>query len=103
MELFLDNDNIVRLSGLFDNALDEYVTDAVVKITIYDLNDVPLTGATWPITLVPDSVKPGDYFAVIPKEIPFVDKQKYMGEVIAEGGINAQWSIEIYGDVRIVR
>ena len=69
LELFAGNSTRVELQGLGSyTAIEEfsYVNDASVSVTIYDSDDNPVAGASWPVTMAYESGSNGNYSGVVP-------------------------------------
>lgn len=95
MELYLDNDHLVRLSGLSNGLTGASISDADVAVTILDETaGTEVAGIAWPLTLDPVAGEPGAYHAVIDQSAELVLGSYYIITVTASdvgSGLDATW------------
>lgn len=61
MELLLLNDNIFELEGVADEITGALIPDAVIGVTLMDLEGAPVQGQSWPSMMFPVIGEPGTY------------------------------------------
>lgn len=82
---YVDNDNVVTLDELTDEAGD-YVNDATVEATLFDLDGDEVTGVTWPITLSYVAASDGLYRGVAGDVAAVADGAEYDVRVDVDDG-----------------
>ncbi len=100
--IYLNNDNLVTLTGLKDVAADAFVNNGTVQLTIKNSSDVDVSGITWPLTMDPESGDNGDYAVIVEQTAVFVDEADYVAVVVVSGsGVgDAEWQIPLRASVR---
>ena len=94
--IFIDNDNIVEVTGLKDELTDTYVNDAIVEATLKSCSTgVEVTGQTWPIVLGYINGSNGDYRGVLQDSLVLSEDALYIVEIEAEGVSKASWTIQV--------
>ena len=88
--IYIDNDNLIELTGLNDK--DGLINDATVEVTIVDTKDLEVEGIVWPLTMDPTGSN-GDYEAVIDKAAEFLENTGYRAIIIvtASAGRDGKW------------
>lgn len=86
MTAFVMNTNALDLLGLKSHTEGVYLNDATVTFTIKDKAGTPVTGSTWPQTMVYITSSNGDYRALLPAALGLIAKQKYTVFIDAAGG-----------------
>lgn len=96
-----NNDMLIELSGLINQADSSFINDATVQATLKDLNGVDVPGITWPVTL-PFSGTDGIYRATVDKAASIDDNTGYKLFVTATspGGLDGDWTIPVGGETR---
>lgn len=101
MTLFLDQENEIELSGLFDPLENEYVNDANVEVIITDRSGVVLSG---PHTMNYVSDSDGRYVGSVPVITSAFDGQRVIVIVEATAGSgfgsHGKWSEPAIFDTR---
>lgn len=82
--LYLENDATLTLTGLTDKA-GEYINDAVVTITIFDLFGVEISGDTWPADMDYVAASNGNYLYNLDDLLGFALNTVYKAKSIAIG------------------
>ena len=96
VRLFRNNDYLVEITDLKNEALDTFYNAATVSVTLKDSAGVTVTGVSWPVTLLYVDASDGVYRGVIDKAIAIVLGQFYTAEIsAAEGGAEAFWEIPL--------
>lgn len=85
MTAFIANTNLLDLVGLKAEVGDEFINDAVVTVTIKDLNGVNLSGETWPLTMEYVSGSDGTYRVALVNTLPFL-RQTYVAHIDVDAG-----------------
>jgi hypothetical protein len=75
-----NNTSYVIVKSIRNQSTGEIINDATVTLIVYDSNDIPMTGDTFPKTLtyIPDSK--GQYEATLSDSIPWVVGEVYTYE-----------------------
>ncbi len=80
------SDNVLRVDGVFDIINKSFLNSAVVSVTIFDVNDVQVTGIVWPIILDYIPASEGDYIGVLSDDAVFTIGSVYRANVIVDAG-----------------
>ena len=77
MPIFIDNTGLVRVTEVEITAVDgtSALSTLAGEFTIYDSNDVEVTGQTWPTALTLNTA--GDYGGIIESDVAFVAGSSY--------------------------
>ena len=101
MPLYIGNDSIVELTGLYDQLTGNYVNNASVQCTVFDANGGALANVGWPIALNYLAASNGVYQGIIPATIQLAEASGYRAQVIAtSGSTTAEWDIPVLGQYR---
>jgi len=106
VDLFIDNDNLLVLDGLWDGidktAADRWLTDGEVAVTVrvLDRNENELVGATWPIAFEFETGSNGRWRATIPAAVKIREGRPYVLDVAVTGDVEARARIPAIGRVR---
>lgn len=84
--IYIGNDSIVRLTGLYAVVDSAYVNDADVAMTITDCHGAEVAGATWPVAMDYVSGSDGDYRAVLGSGLALEAGETYNVRVVADAG-----------------
>ncbi len=100
--IYIDNDNLIELIGLKDIALDTYVNDAAVAITLTDSAGDSVVGQSWPVTLNYVAGSDGDYRATLEDGLTLSVGGKYTAVVTADAGgdLLGKWTVKAVARVR---
>jgi hypothetical protein len=81
---FVGNTNDLLLTGLKSEIENTFLADAVITVTVKDINGVPVVGETWPkpMTYIPGS--DGSYVAGLSHLMHFSDSAKYTAFIDAD-------------------
>lgn len=93
---FIDNNNLIKLSGLRDAAHGIYLNGASVSVTVIDATtDAEIAGQTWPATMeyVPESS--GDYQATLDYDLIVNPAQALIAKVVADAGEGLRLSLRV--------
>jgi hypothetical protein len=90
---FHQNDNLLEVFGLKDEAAGTFLNSATVTVTVTDLKSVQVTGETWPLAMAFVAGSNGDYRATLKDTLGFTAGQEYVADIIADGGtgLKARW------------
>ena len=83
--MFLGNDTIVILENLVDSD-GATVDSATVEATLFDANNLPVTGQTWPLPL--PFVSSGKYQAQLDKAVNILENQQYEMRYTVVNGVD---------------
>ena len=75
------SNNVVYMLNLRDEITNDPVIDADISCTIYDVYGNPVSGQTWPLSLVYQDGTDGDYMGVLDDAIA-LDVGKYYKAVV---------------------
>lgn len=102
--LYMQNDNLLQITGLQDAATGSYINDATVTVTLKDSADVEVTGQSWPTTLGYVASSNGDYQATLSDQLALIDKADYVAEITADGGsgLKGFWTLRVRARERAV-
>ena len=92
---FIDNDNVLRVTGMRNAITGTYLNSRTVTVTLTDSSGTEVTGQSWPLTLtyVPDS--DGEYRATLPYDIGVTGGQTYTARVVGDGGAGLRYSEDL--------
>jgi hypothetical protein len=91
---YLNSDNIITISGLKDVTADTFINTATCAVTLYDSNDVEVSGETWPLTLNYVSASDGIYRATLADTLS-VSAGEYTAIVTADDGAGQKRTFNI--------
>lgn len=86
MTAFVANTNVLDLIGLKSEIEDTFINDAAVSVTVTDIDDVNIAGASWPLTMAYVAASQGNYRAILSDTLPLVAKTSYVAHITADGG-----------------
>jgi len=100
--IFIDNDNLIELIGLKDIALDAFVNDATVQITLTDTAGDEVAGQSWPVTLNYVAASDGNYRATLEDGLVLTPGRKYTAVVTADAGSDllGKWTVKPVAKIR---
>ena len=100
LALYVDNNNVVELSGLTNSITDVVDTGAAVDVTIKDRLGVDVSGETWPVAMT--HVAGGLYRATMKDDLPLTAKDVYTVVVhaVGSGGEIGHWECTMKAQVR---
>lgn len=89
MSVYISNTNILEVRGLQESISGDYVNSlSTVTVAIVDECGQPVSGASWPITMIYTPGTDGDYRAVIPSSTSFSSGEAYFAEISVNAGVN---------------
>lgn len=83
LTIYIDNHNVIELSGLKNSATNVIDTGATVEVTLKDENGNNVAGQTWPATMAHDSG--GLYRATLDEDLDLTPLASYVAHVDATG------------------
>ena len=86
LKLFIDNDNLLALTGLKNYVTSAYINDATVTATLYDASGVEVAGQTWPVSMAYASGTDGIYRATLEYDLTVTTDQVYVAHVEVDAG-----------------
>lgn len=93
--IYIENDNLLQLNGLKNEATGAYVNDAVVTGRLKDETGADVSGQSWPVTLQYVAASNGNYRVTLEETLSLVVGKKYVAEVTAVGnGLNAKFKTQ---------
>jgi hypothetical protein len=93
---FIDNDNLIKLTGLQDAANNIYLNAASVTVTIVDATtESEISGQTWPTTMTYVSGSNGDYQATLEFDLVVIDTQSLRADIVADAGAGLRLSLRV--------
>lgn len=93
---YIDNDNLLRLSGLGDAANGIYLNGASVTVTIVDAaTETEITGQTWPATMSYVNSSNGVYQCTLEYDLNVTEQQTLIGLVVADAGSGLRLSLRV--------
>ena len=84
------SDNLIEVSGLKNRALDTFINNANVTVTLKDKDGAEVVGETWPLTLDKVAGTDGLYRASLKDTLTLGLNEKVTAEVNADGGTGLQ-------------
>lgn len=98
--IYLENDNLVALSGLKNVVTGAYVNTATVRLTLTDMGGSVVPGVD-DVVMQYQEGSDGDYYGIIQDTVSLTDSY-YMAEVTADagGGLKAKWVKRIRATTR---
>lgn len=90
---FHQNDNLLEVLGLKDEAAGSFLNGATVAVTVADLKGNQVSGETWPLVMAFVAGSNGDYRATLKESLGFASGQEYVADITADGGagLKARW------------
>ena len=103
IEFYLDNDNLLSVTGLKNASSGSYMNDAVVTATLKDNAGTLVTGQTFPTTLSYMADTNGNYQATLQDTLNIIESTIYTAEITATSasGLVANWSMDLTATKRI--
>jgi hypothetical protein len=102
--LYIDNNNVIELQSLTNDATGVVDTGATVTVTIQDTSGDSVAGQVWPATLslVSESPLTGKYRATLDYDLVLLANRKYRAVVTAvgSGGEVGKWEVPAVARVR---
>ena len=100
--LYIGNDNLLELNGLFNRGDSQYLNAATVTVTLKDANDQNVSGQVWPTTMQYVTASNGNYQAVLEDGLSLTENALYTAVVDADGGADKKghWELECQARVR---
>ena len=99
MQIYLNNSNVMRLTGLRNVRTGDVIADADVELTLLDPDGDEVAGQTWPVTLAPEGG--GTYFVVLPPSLNIDRGTSYDAVVTATGGgATGEWHCSLFATRR---
>jgi len=94
--LYIDNANIVELSGLSNGMTDTPVGAAAVSVTLTDAAGDELPGTVWPVTMYAVDGSPGTFRGVIPATVGLALNDTVTMHVdAAADGMTGAWRAQV--------
>ncbi len=93
--IYINNDNLLSVSDLKNEATGVYINDAAVTMTLKDSTGSEVSGQTWPATMTYVSSSNGVYRGTLEDGLSLTEGQSYTAEITADAGSDqiANWSI----------
>lgn len=101
--VYIDNDNILRVTGLADSISAAYMNAATVTVTLYESDGVTeVTGQSWPQTMAYEAGSNGNYRITLFDTLVLTHNRKYLAIVEADNGTNEKghWEILVRAQTR---
>lgn len=93
---FIDNNNLIKLTGLRDAANALYLNGASVSVTMLDAaTDAEITGQTWPLTMDYVASSSGTYQATLDYDLVVSPGQSLVAKVVANAGEGLRLSLRV--------
>ena len=95
--IYLNNDNLLSVSGLKNASSGSYMNNATITATIKDSGGVNVSGQTFPVTLTYLADSDGNYHATLENTLSMADGTIYKATISAtsSSGLYAEWEMEI--------
>lgn len=94
--LYIDNDNLLKLSGLRDAANGIYLNGASVSVTLVDAaTEVAIAGQTWPATMDHIANSNGNYQCTLEYDLIVSPQQPLIAKVVADAGVGLRLSLRV--------
>ena len=99
--VYVDNDILIKLSGVKLASSGAFVNDASVELTIKDSAGADLGGISWPLGMNYTGTD-GEYSALVDKAALLVDKEGYTAIIDAAtpGNVDGHWEIPLGAETR---
>jgi hypothetical protein len=99
--LYIDNDTTVTLKNLKNSALDTYINDGTVTMTLKDSSGTTVSGMTFPLTMSYVASSNGDYLTTLQGALSLSEDTQYAGEItVVSGSLDAKWTIDFIAKKR---
>lgn len=93
---FIDNNNLIKLSGLRDAANAIYLNGASVSVTIVDAaTDEEIAGQTWPASMSYVNSSDGAYQVTLDYDLTVTPGQQMVAKVVADAGEGLRLSLRV--------
>lgn len=83
--LYIDNDNVVYLSGLRNEVTGEYINDALLSAELTDTQDVAVAGQSWPLIMDYVAGTQGIYRLLLENTLALLNGQYYKLNISGTG------------------
>ena len=95
MNLYIDNDNLLSVTGLKNASSGSYMNDATVTATLVDSTGTTVTGQTFPVTLSYVADTDGNYQATLEDALSLNEGSVYTATISAttSSGLSASWQM----------
>ena len=95
MNLYIDNDNLLSVTGLKNASSGSYMNDATVTATLADLDGNAVSGQTFPVTLSYVADTDGNYQATLEDALSLTEGSVYKATISAttSSGLTASWEV----------
>ena len=95
MNLYMDNDNLLSVTGLKNASSGSYMNDATVTATLVDSTGTTVTGQTFPVTLSYVADTDGNYQATLDDALSLTEGSVYTATISAttSSGLTASWEV----------
>ena len=102
---FVDNTNMLTLSGLTSEDEAAVINNATVTVTVKDESDTAVSGETWPVTMDYITDSQGNYRAMISSTVEFEVGGKYTAVIDVDASDTsiervAHWEFPFTAQVR---
>ena len=93
---YIDNDNLIELTGLRDAANNLYLSGVAVQLTMVDAaTDVDISGQSWPATMSYVAGSDGDYQLTLEYDLDVTEGQTLLAKVVADAGSGLRMSLRV--------
>lgn len=95
-KLYLDNDNVIELSGVTNKLTGAVVNTATVNVTLLDSNGDPVAGQAWPVSMayVPNTA--GTYRGLLSRSLSLEVRELVTAKVEATAAEGyGQWETPV--------
>lgn len=98
----VDNDILLKITALMNQADSQYVNDASVTVTIKDRLGVNVAGVSWPQPMNYVDGSNGDYIVTIDRVAEFIDGVGYIAyiDISTPGGNDAHFECDLGAETR---
>lgn len=99
---YVDNTNIITVSGVASLVTGELIDDAALTLTVLDKDGEEVAGQTWPWTMPPVVGQAGTYRGIIKDTVALVAGQTYTAVIEANAGpdLIAHWEFVFTPETR---
>lgn len=99
--LYVGNDNILEVCHVRNELTGDFINDATVEVSLFDVAGEEVAGGTWPKSLVYVTDSKGVYRTMLPAVLTLLPNARYVAEVEATAaGTVGKWTLNCVARVR---
>ena len=98
---YVDNDTVVELDALKNAALDSFINNATVSLTVVTAAGAEVGGQSWPVTMLYVADSDGRYRGTIDAGAAITEGNVYTAQItVSSGGLDGYWELALSATAR---